>query len=201
MGAAQAMTIVADGGFEGGTPNADWSEASTYFSTPLCTVPTCGSGGGSGPRSGTWWAWFGGVAADEVGSMSQSVQLDVGALLLSFWFELPVADSAADYLQVRIDGAPIWTYHAFDGPLGAEGYEEVTLDLTAWGDGAAHLLTFASEVFGLNGGVSNFFVDDVSIAFTPTGDVPVPAPLALMAGGLVATGGLLRRAKARRRAG
>ncbi|MCA9871967.1 MAG: hypothetical protein KC487_16495, partial [Anaerolineae bacterium] len=30
--------VVADGGFEAGTPNPYWSEASTNFGTPICDV-------------------------------------------------------------------------------------------------------------------------------------------------------------------
>ena len=52
-----------DGGFEGGIPNPDWTEASIQFGTPLCTVAGCGPGGGSGPANGTVWSWFGGFPA------------------------------------------------------------------------------------------------------------------------------------------
>lgn len=50
-----------DSGFEAGTPNPYWTEASINFGSPLCTVATCGSGGGTGPHTGSWWAWFGGI--------------------------------------------------------------------------------------------------------------------------------------------
>ena len=43
-----------------------------------CTA-ACGTGGGIGPRTGTWWAWFGGIPdAVETGSMSQDITIPAG---------------------------------------------------------------------------------------------------------------------------
>ena len=67
--------VVVDGGFEAGTPNPHWSEASTNFGTPLCDVQGCGTGAGTGPHSGSFWVWFGGIAAYEQGSVSQMVTI------------------------------------------------------------------------------------------------------------------------------
>ena len=87
--------FVADPGFEGGTPNAFWTEASTNFGTPICDAVSCGTGGGTGPHGGTFWVWFGGIDAVEEGSMSQSVTIPAGvSASLTFFLEMPVVFDA-----------------------------------------------------------------------------------------------------------
>ncbi|QLQ07277.1 MAG: hypothetical protein HZY76_15420 [Anaerolineae bacterium] len=73
---APNANVVADGGFEAGTPNPFWTEYSLNFGTVLCDAASCGTGAGTSyPRTGDWWAWFGGIAAYEAGSVSQSVTI------------------------------------------------------------------------------------------------------------------------------
>ena len=57
--------VIADGSFEAGTPNPFWGEYSANFGTPICDVPGCGTGGGTGPRTGAYWTWLGGISAYE----------------------------------------------------------------------------------------------------------------------------------------
>ncbi len=164
-------TIVGDGGFEGGTPSAFWAEASTNFGTPLCDAG-CGVGGGTGPHTGAWWAWFGGVAAFEEGSLSQNVTIPTGTATLSFWLEVPVAcDSTADYLEVLVDGTQVYLVDGTYASCGVVGYALQTVDLSAYADNGSHSLEFHSEIFATNGTGTNFFVDDVAI------DVSGPPPL------------------------
>ncbi|HLF87885.1 MAG TPA: FixG Ig-like domain-containing protein, partial [Anaerolineales bacterium] len=163
--------IVGDGGFETGTPNSVWNEASTNFGTPICDS-TCGFGGGTGPHGGSWWAWFGGIAAYEEGSVSQNVTIPNGAASLSFWLEVPVAcDSSADYLEVLLDSNQVFLVDGSSALCRVVGYTLQTVDIGAYADGGMHTLEFHSEVFGTNFGVTNFFVDDISI------DVTGPPPL------------------------
>jgi hypothetical protein len=158
---------VADGSFEGGTPSADWTEASTNFGSPLCTVAGCGAGTGTGPRTGSWWTWFGGVSAYEEGSMSQAVTIAPGSNL-TFWLEAIICDSAADYLEVTIDGNQVFHVDGGSALCGSLGYTQQTVDLAPYDDGGVHVLEFHSEIFASNGSGSNFFVDDVSIPGSPT---------------------------------
>src|SRR5687768_9202694 len=53
--------LLSDGTFEAGTPWAAWTiQTSTNFGTPLCSVGSCGVGGGTAdPFAGSNWAWFG----------------------------------------------------------------------------------------------------------------------------------------------
>lgn len=155
---------VADGGFELG-PGGGWVESSTNFGTPLCDTGTCGTGGGTGPNSGNYWAWFGGIAAVEEGSVSQVVTFPnvTTGLDLEFFLEIPGCDSPADYLEVTIDGNQVFFVNGGDAACGVIGYQKVTIDVSAYADGAPHTLEFHSEIFATNGGGSNFFVDDIDL--------------------------------------
>ena len=158
---ANLADVVQDGSFEAGTPSPFWNESSTNFGTPLCDVAGCGTGTGTGPLTGDWWAWFGGIAAYEAGNVSQSVTIPAGGpATLSFWVEQFVCSGDAnDYLDVLIDGTTLWSTNAAAAECGVLGYRQVTLDVSAYADGGAHLLEFNSETFGSAN--TNFFVDDV----------------------------------------
>lgn len=182
--ASNATEGVADGSFEGGTPNADWTEASSNFGTPLCTVADCGTGTGTGPRTGEWWAWFGGIAAPEVGSMTQSVTIAEGSTL-TFWYEFPVCANGTDFVRLQIDGNTLWEANGTHPDCNSVGYNQQTVDISAFDDGGVHTLVFTSTISGSPSG-SNFFIDDVSISaatcgggggggqFETTFDVAVP---------------------------
>lgn len=155
-------TIVLDGGFEAGTPNPIWNEASTNFGTPLCSVGFCGTGGGTGPRSGLWWTWFGGTSVNEEGSVDQDVTIPVGTATLTFWLEVPVACvNDTDYMEVLVDGEQVFLVDGTSPLCGVDGYSLQTVDITAYADGGVHNLELHSVTFG--GGVTNFFVDDMAI--------------------------------------
>jgi hypothetical protein len=166
---------VMDGGFETGSPNTYWTEASTNFGSPLCTVAGCGTGTGTGPNSGIWWAWFGGISAYEEGSVSQSVTIPSGANDLTFYLEQIVCDSAADYLELTIDGNQEFLTDGSSALCAVLGYSLQTVDISAYADDGAHTIEFHSEIFAQNAGGSNFFVDDVSIPFTEPGECTAEA--------------------------
>ena len=160
--AAWAAVVTQDGGFELGTPNSAWDEASTNFGTPLCTVGLCGTGGGTGPRSGSWWAWFGGINGLEVGSVHQDVVIGSGTASLTFWLEVPSTNGdPEDFLAVSIDETEIFRVTG-DAAAAYADYAQVTLDVSAFADGGNHTLKFDSTVTS-GEIVTNFFVDDVSL--------------------------------------
>jgi hypothetical protein len=171
--AATQPVVLGDPGFEAGTPNPSWNEASTNFGTPLCDVPSCGTGTGTGPHTGDWWAWFGGINAYEVASVSQTVTIPAGgAATLTYWTEFPVCNGmAGDYLDVLIDGNLIQRYTGQDAACNSVGYVQRTNDISAYADGGAHLLEFYS-VTATDGYLSNFFLDDISIVAA----CPTPGP-------------------------
>lgn len=139
----------------------EWTEASTNFESPTCSAAFCGTGLGTGPRTGIIWSWFGGINAFEEGSMEQLVTIPVGAASLDFWLEIPVVSgNGTDFLEVLIDGNPVFTVLESAGPY--LGYQLVSVPLGGFADGGAHSIEFHSIISGAPQG-TNFFVDDVSI--------------------------------------
>ncbi|MEJ2085580.1 MAG: hypothetical protein P8Y44_07860 [Acidobacteriota bacterium] len=155
-------SIVADGGFELGTPNPFWFEASTNFGTPLCTLDACGDGLGTGPFEGTWWAWFGGINIPETGSVAQAIQgLANDVCELSVMLEIPVSSgNGVDFLAVEIGGVEV--FRALESTTGYETYAPVVIDVSDQIDGMSQALEIYGTITGSPDN-TNFFVDNVSI--------------------------------------
>src|SRR5262245_4727291 len=143
---------ILDGGFEAavaepGDPlnSPSWVETSTMFGTPLCTIPLCGSGGGTaGPRTGNTWSRFGGAggAVAETATISQSVVFPSGAVInLNFHLWIGAVEAPfTDVLTVKVDGV---IRMILDEPGGAEvGYTMRSHNLNGFADGAAHTILF-----------------------------------------------------------
>jgi PKD repeat protein len=157
-------TAINDGSFENGPGGGAWTETSTNFNTPICDPGNCGTGGGTGPRTGSYWAWFGGVAQFEESSVSQTFTIPVNnGGMLYFWLEQIECDSSADFLKVVVDADTLYTTDGGSNLCGQLGYSLINVNLTAYADGNPHTLKFFSRVYGLNGGITSFFVDDISV--------------------------------------
>jgi hypothetical protein len=166
--------VVMDGSFEAGTPNSEWEEFSSNFGTPLCDA-VCGTGGGTGPRTGNWWAWFGGTTAAETGIVTQTITIPSGDAELSFWLEIPATATGTNgFLSVRMDGTEL--FRAEETTTGYGTYAEVTVDVTAYADGGTHELVFFSTT-DAGAAVTNFFVDDVAISVVPGGVCVSPSDI------------------------
>ena len=162
--------FVADGSFEAGIFGGTWTESSTNFGTPLCDG-SCGLGGGTGPRTGNIWAWFGGIAAPETGSLEQSVTIPSGASTLDFYLEIPVSSgNGVDFLRVKIDGTTVFEVFEDDPLYAGVGYDLVSIPIGAFADDGVHTLRFESTItgsaLGAGAALTNFFVDDVSLLVT-----------------------------------
>jgi len=158
--------LITDGSFEGGPGAGTWVEASTTFGTPICDVGGCGTGTGTGPSTGTFWAWFGGVAASEVGSVCQTITVPTNQIALDLTFDLEAiqCDSPADFMEVTVNGVQVFLVDGSSSICGVLGYSNQTVDLLAAGVGAGTAtLCFESEIFANNGSGSNFFVDNVAV--------------------------------------
>ena len=158
--------IIVDGVFEATNPatldNPNWTESSTQFGSPLCSVAACGSGSGTaGPRGGTFWSWFGGTSLLETASLSQAVTFPTGATVtLNFYLWIgSVSAPLTDTLVVQVDGV---TQTTFTEPSIAEAdYSLRTINLSAFADGISHTVKFLyTHAIGATG---NFSVDDVSL--------------------------------------
>lgn len=156
-----SSNAIVDGSFEAGPFGGTWAESSTNFGTPLCDA-LCGFGGGTGPRTGFIWAWFGGIGAFEEGALSQLVSIPVSATTLDFYMEIPVASgNGVDFLEVTIDGTQVFL--ALESDSTGIGYTLQQVALGAFADGGLHTVEFHSIQTGAGGAITNFFVDDVSI--------------------------------------
>jgi len=140
-----------DPGFESGTPNPAWDESSSNPSgTPICETSVCGTGGGSGPSEGQYWAWFGGVAEAVEDSLTQSVTIPAGLDELTFDLEIPTCDSANDYLEVRLDGQRVFFVNGASARCGDLGYAPQSVAIAAYADGGSHTLQFHAQGFASN---------------------------------------------------
>jgi hypothetical protein len=164
--------IVLDGSFEAGTPNANWSESSTLFGTPLCSAAGCNAAVGSGPRTGTWWYWGGGAAPpffgsdNEISTVTQSVTIPAGTATLEWYMEMPNCDTGLiDFFDVTIDGAVLYQTNTLSEPsCGVTGYVHHTVNITAYADGGSHTIQFLVDQIAdyfLSNDTTNVFVDDV----------------------------------------
>ncbi len=152
--------IVADGGFEMGSPNPVWDEFSTNFGSPICSAGTCTDFFGDA-FEGDWWAWFGGATMLEIGYLRQEVTIPSGTAMLTFWLDI-TADSGngVDFLTVSLDQVILFTVS--EAEVGEyHPWTEITIDISPFADGQSHLLSFDSTVTGPMR--SNFFVDAVGI--------------------------------------
>jgi cysteine-rich repeat protein len=174
-----SSSAVRDGGFELGVPNSAWDEGSTNFGTPLCDEDSCGVGTGSGPASGDWWAWFGGIEIYDLSFVQQLITIPEGVTELRFQVEASYCDSPTDYLEVEIDGVTEFTLNGASPICGLVGYRTQTIDISEYADNSVHSLRFQAETFAINGDVSNFFVDDVVIPGAPSECTPLPPKLTL----------------------
>jgi hypothetical protein len=169
---------ITDGGFEhGGIPSNTWNhpQTSTNFGTPLCNMAFCGDGGGTAPpRSGQYWAWFGGVALPETATLGQDVMIPPGGpATLHFWMRIgAVSAPFTDILNVRVDGSIVQSYP--EPSVAEAAYNERVIDLGAFADGALHNIEF--EYIGSSNGIGSYAVDDVYLASGGICPTPTPSP-------------------------
>jgi hypothetical protein len=161
--------IILDTSFEAGFMGGVWTESSSNFGSPICDTASCPLGGGTGPRTGSNWAWFGGIDANETGIVSQVRVIPTGTATLTFWLEIPVCDGTGgtDTFTVRMDGNIVFTRTNTHSSCNLLGYSKQTVSVSAYADGGSHTIEFRG-VFSASGtGVTNFFVDDVRLEPCP----------------------------------
>lgn len=163
-----SFSQIVNPGFDQG-PGVGWQEFSLNFGTPLCDV-SCGvCGGPCTPQAGTWYAWFGGIAALEVGSLVQSFVIPNGTTgELRFYVKIGAAGStpAEDIVAVSLDGDPIFSVTAAQSAE-YEAYTLVTVDVSAKTDGQTHEL----GIYGASTGGSNILFDSFALIIDGTGTV------------------------------
>ena len=162
------LEIIGTGGVSG------WTSTSTNFGSVMCDTGSCGTGGGSvnygvAPNSNAWLAWFGGIGVTETGTLETDVVISAcanGAATMTFGYENSSCGDAADFIELQIDGAVVWSDNADPATCGTMGVVElITVDLSAFADGASHNILFTSTS-GAGGVASNFTVDNVILETT-----------------------------------
>ncbi len=157
-----SANVLADPGFEAGSPSEAWTEMSSQFGSPICDA-SCTTEPGAEPYAGTFWAWFGGVEdMPEHASVSQTLTIAAAdSAYLSFWFEVNASSGTGDdVFTVDIDGVNLFT--ASDAEMADfPQYTPLSLDATDFADGNSHTITFTADFPGM--GLSNFFVDEVAL--------------------------------------
>ncbi len=162
--------MIQDGSFEGGSSSPHWAQGSTVFGTPLCTQVSCG---GVGPRTGVWWAWFGGTTQAEQGFLQQQKRITPGPKALTFWLWWSAGDHPGSTFTVRMDGVPIFSINGTTNAAYRSGWTPVSLDVSAYADGNIHTLRF--EQSNRTGELTNIHLDDVNFG-NSSADTPTPTP-------------------------
>lgn len=163
--------LVQDGSFEAGFVSTYWAQTSTNFGTPLCDS----SCGGVGPRTGDYWAWFGGAGtAAETGSLEQSGVIATGPKTLNFyiWWSSSVdapPDPAATF-NVKIDGNTVFTLTPATAATYSTEYTLASVDISAYADGNSHTLRFESSNAAASGS-TNIHLDDIEIVAGPSDEI------------------------------
>jgi len=167
------LAAISDGSFELGTPNPVWHETDSLGISAICSHTTCGDPDfPSQAHTGEYFAWFGSAYPARIESLEQTLIIPVGTTGLSFWLQIPSAESPG-YLQISIDNQPIFGITEADAAQYPE-YTQITSDISAYADNQIHQLYIESNVVG--GAAMRFFVDDIALVSTPCtpGVTPIP---------------------------
>lgn len=155
-GGNPGANLVADPSFEGGSPNATWTESSTAFGTPLCSVATCGAA--TQTNTGDWAIWAGGTAGGDDGFVEQSVTFPSTNATLEFYLSCS-AGAAGNTFTITVDGTTVYAITAADNPPCTGTYNLVSINLDAYADGAPHTIQLAYVTVDNQ----SFYIDDVSL--------------------------------------
>ncbi len=155
--------MLQDGGLELGPSSPYWTQTSTNFGTPICDT----SCGGVGPRTGTYWAWFGGAGtAAEAGSLQQVGKIAPGPKSLTFyvWWSSSVSSppDPTAYFNVRMDGNIIFSLTPATAAAYNTAYTLVTVDISAYADDNTHTLLF-EQANVASSASTNVHLDDINI--------------------------------------
>lgn len=156
-----SIFMIQDGGLELGINATPWAQTSTNFDTPLCTLSLCG--GTVGPRTGNWYAWFGGTSSAETATLTQTKAISAGPKLLSFYLRWGSAPDPAATFKVTLDGTVIFALTGATSSPYAGAYTRAAIDVSAYADGAAHVLKFELVSAGGGGGATSVYVDDIAL--------------------------------------
>jgi len=163
-GCENGVESITDGGFAqpGG---AVWTESSIVNGAPS----GLGVIGTTYPLEGSQSAWLGGWTDTSVTSISQDFMISADdTATLSFWFLAGICDSESDYFAVYVDGDSIEAIDGGGAYCGDLTWYKVEIDFSDFADGNTHTLMLEAYTFAVNGGGTNFFVDELRLDACPT---------------------------------
>jgi subtilisin family serine protease len=161
--------MIQDGGFELGSATPHWTQESTNFGTPLCSA-ICG---GDGPRTGTYWAWFGGTLSAEQSVITQTKKIAPGPKQLTFWLWWSSGNEVTSTFKVKIDGVEIFALTGATNTAYRSGWTAVAIDISAYADGDVHTLRF-EESNQASSTYTNIYLDDVNFGNVPGAPTATP---------------------------
>ncbi len=162
-----------DGSFEATTvadnvaTNPYWSQDSRNFASLLCDINCDPSGGNAVPNTGDWFIWMGGIgpnAGTETSYFSQEFsQTSFSHGTLSFWLSITAqANRPDDYLRVLINNQEVFRVtNAERANYGSYSLVSIPIDEQVLGGRELHSLRFEAQI--VQGGNTNFFIDDLSL--------------------------------------
>lgn len=171
--ALSSRATIINSSFESALGPGNWTESDSVFPSIQCSVALCGNGAGTaGPRTGSFWMWFGGDVATQLSFVQQSVVIPVGALSVDFYFYM-VPFTGNLTFSFKVDGTELFAVSQLDAAA-YQAYTLVSVNVSAYADGNAHMLRFDySDAFDVEG--SNLHLDDVTLRMGGGGS-PVPEP-------------------------
>jgi hypothetical protein len=151
--AGSCSEVLLDPSFESGSSSAPWVMTSSAYGSPLCD-PQCG---GDYARTGTWFLWIGGGAADDADAR-QTVTIPTGTATLSAYV-LFSGTVAADYFRFTVDGNEVariqGTNAAYQG-----AYALLEANISTYANGGSHVIRVHGVTTNTAGSI---LVDDVSL--------------------------------------
>lgn len=170
--AAGQVDLLANGGFESGA-SVGWSESSTQGVDNVQNRVDLA-------RTGWWLAWMGG-ADDDVGQLWQSAVIPThGTAMLRFYLSVVTREfdgARHDVLTVAMDSRPILDVDNTAATGDDPDYQLQEIDLGSRADGQSHELRFISWCDDRINTWTNFYIDDVSLVWTPDDPDPGTPPV------------------------
>ncbi|MBN1371976.1 MAG: S8 family serine peptidase [Anaerolineaceae bacterium] len=164
---AAPETVVINGDFESG-PEVGWTESSVQGQRVVRTA-----GWFAPAHGGSWLAWLGGDF-NEAAVLSQTLTIQSGTSVLSYWYRITSTDSCGyDYFSVKIGSSTVYT-HNLCSPNATDGWVNKKIDLSAY---AGQTVSLGFEVTTNESLNSNLFLDDVTFVATLADVVTAPEAL------------------------
>ncbi|MFJ1753947.1 putative Ig domain-containing protein [Kitasatospora sp. NPDC088134] len=150
-----AAQLITNPGFETGSTSG-WTETNSGGAS------TINSSSSEPAHSGTYDAWLDGYGAANTDSLAQTVTLPAGCTTyaLSFWLHIDTASSATtvfDTLTVTANGTTLATYSNTNA---ATGYQQRTLNLSAYAGQSVTLKFTGTEDYTKQ---TSFVLDDINV--------------------------------------